>query len=87
MGSRPQDQEEAVTRCGVCRTGEVQPGTTTLTVERGGMTLVIKGIPARVCNSCSEAYFDEATTKKIEAIVERLERTGVQVAVQDYAAA
>ena len=76
-----------MTRCVVCKTGEVHPGTTTLTVERDGMTLVIKGVPARVCGSCSEAYFDEATTKRIEAIVERLERSGVQVAVQDYAAA
>jgi YgiT-type zinc finger domain-containing protein len=76
-----------VTRCVVCKTGEVTPGTSTLTVERGGMTLVIKGIPGRVCGSCSEAYFDEPTTKRLEAIVERLERTGVQVAVQDYAAA
>jgi YgiT-type zinc finger domain-containing protein len=76
-----------VTRCVVCKTGEIRPGITTLTVERDAMTLVIKGIPARVCGSCSEAYFDEATTQRIEAMVERLERTGVQVAVQDYAAA
>jgi YgiT-type zinc finger domain-containing protein len=71
----------------VCKTGEVHPGTTTLTVERDGMTLVIKSVPARVCGSCSEAYFDEATTKSIEAMVERLEHSGVQLAVQDYAAA
>ena len=74
-------------RCVVCKTGEVKPGTTTLTVERGEMTLVLKGVPARVCSSCGEAYFDEATTKRIEALVEQLEKSGVQVAVQDYAAA
>lgn len=39
------------------------------------------------CGSCSEAYIDEATTKRIETIVERLERSGVQVAIQDYAVA
>jgi YgiT-type zinc finger domain-containing protein len=74
-------------RCVVCKTGEAKPGTTTLTVERGEMTLVLKGVPARVCSSCSEAYFDEATTKRIEALVEQLERSRVQVAVRDYAAA
>jgi YgiT-type zinc finger domain-containing protein len=87
MGGGPQDQEEVVTRCVVCKTGEMRQGTTTITVERGGMTLVIKSVPARVCGSCSEAYLDEATTKKIEAIVDRLERSGVQVAVQEFAAA
>ena len=71
----------------VCNIGEMRPGTTTLTVERGGMTLVIKRVPARVCGSCSEGYFDEATTKQLGVIVEGLERSGVQIAVQDYDAA
>jgi YgiT-type zinc finger domain-containing protein len=87
MGARPQDPEEVVSRCIICKTGDVQPGTTTLTVERGRMTLVLKGVPARVCGGCSEAYFDEATTRSIEATVDRLEQSGVRVAVQDYAAA
>lgn len=72
--------------CIVSRGGEIGPGQTTLTVERGRMTLVLKGVPARVCASCGEAYFDEATTARVEAVVEQLERTGIQVAVQDYAA-
>ena len=46
-----------------------------------------KGVPAPVCSQCGEAYFDEATTQHIEAIVKRAQHTGVQVAVQDYAAA
>lgn len=72
--------------CVVCKTGTMRPGPTTLTVERGKLTLVLKGIPARVCSTCGEAYIDEATMKKIEAKVEQLERAGTQVAVQDYAA-
>lgn len=82
-----QDQEEALMRCVICKGGEVRPGTTSFTVERGEMTLVLKGIPARVCSQCGEAYFDEATTRRIEEIAERMQHTGVQVAVQDYAAA
>ena len=87
MGAGVQDQEGALTGCVICRRGEVRPGTTTLTVERGRMTLVLKAIPARVCGNCGEAYFDEATTARTESIVERLERAGIQVAVQDYVAA
>jgi YgiT-type zinc finger domain-containing protein len=74
-------------RCVVCKTGEVKPGATSFTVERGAMTLVLKGVPARVCGQCGEAYFDEATTKHIEEIAERASHIGVQVAVQDYVAA
>ena len=73
--------------CLICKTGDVAPGTTTFSVERGPMTLVIKGVPARVCGQCGEAYFDEATTKHIEEIADRMQHAGVQVAVQDYAAA
>jgi YgiT-type zinc finger domain-containing protein len=70
-------------RCVICKSGEVRPGVTTFTVERGDMTLVLKGVPARVCAQCGEAYFDEATTKRIEQIAETAQHTGIQVAVQD----
>ncbi len=73
--------------CVVCRAGEVNQGKASLTIERGDMTLVLKAIPARVCEKCGEAYFDEATTRRIEAIADQLERAGIRVAVQEYAAA
>ena len=73
--------------CVVCKLGEVTHGSTSLTIERGTMTLVLKGIPARLCDKCGEAYFDEATTRRIEAIADQVERTGPRVAVQEYAAA
>ena len=74
-------------RCVICKGGEVKPGATSFTIERGDMTLVLKAVPARVCGQCGEAYFDEATTRRIEEIADRVQRAGVQVAVQDYAAA
>ncbi len=74
-------------RCLICKSSEVKPGRTSFTIERGDMTLVLKGVPARVCGQCGEAYFDEATTKRIEEIAEKLRHAGVQVAVQEYAAA
>lgn len=75
-----------MTACVVCKRGDSQPGTTTLTVERGAMTLVLKAVPARVCGNCGEAYFDEATTERIEGIVESVRIAGVEMAVKDYAA-
>ena len=73
-------------RCVICKSSEVKPGTTSVTIERGEMTLVLKGVPARVCGQCGEASFDEATTKRIEEIAEKVRRAGVQVAVHEYAA-
>jgi YgiT-type zinc finger domain-containing protein len=61
-------------RCVICRQGEVRPGTATVTMERGGVTLVVKGVRARVCEDCGEEYFDEDVTgqllRALEAAVE-----------------
>jgi YgiT-type zinc finger domain-containing protein len=73
-------------RCVICKTGDVRPGFTSFTVERGSMTLVLKGVPAGVCSQCGEGYFDEATTRQIEEIAQKASHAGVQVAVQDFAA-
>jgi YgiT-type zinc finger domain-containing protein len=38
--------------CVICKTGETHPGVATVTLEREGATVVIKGVPARVCKNC-----------------------------------
>jgi YgiT-type zinc finger domain-containing protein len=73
-------------RCVICKGGDVRPGRTSFTIERDDMTLVLKGVPAQVCDQCEEAYFDEGTTKKIETIADQAQRSGIHLAVQDYAA-
>ena len=73
-------------KCVICKHGEVTSGTTTITLERGTTTLVIKGVPARVCQTCGEEYVDEATTTDLLAAAAAAERTGVQVEVRQFAA-
>ncbi|HEY7065932.1 MAG TPA: type II toxin-antitoxin system MqsA family antitoxin [Chloroflexota bacterium] len=72
--------------CTICRHGETQPGTTTVTLERDTLTLVVKGVPARVCDTCGEQYVDEATTARLLQTAEEAARAGVQVDVRAYAA-
>ena len=72
--------------CVICKGDEVKPGKTGFVPECAEMVLVLKGVPARVCGQCDEAYFDEATTRRIEEIAEKVRHAGVQVAVQEYAA-
>jgi YgiT-type zinc finger domain-containing protein len=73
--------------CVICKYGQTQLGTATVTLERGGMTLVIKGVPAQVCANCGEEYVDEDTTARLLGTAEEAARTGVQVDVRQYAAA
>ena len=74
-------------KCVICKLGETQPGTTTVTLERDGMTLVIKGVPARICTNCGEENVDEQVTEQLLATVDQAAQAGVQVDVRQYVAA
>jgi YgiT-type zinc finger domain-containing protein len=73
-------------KCVICKHGEIQAGTTTMTLERNETTVVLKNVPAEVCQTCGEAYVDAATTKQLLYIVEEAAKAGVQVDVRLYAA-
>jgi YgiT-type zinc finger domain-containing protein len=74
-------------KCVVCKTGNTQPGRTSVTIERGGTTLVFKAVPAEVCDNCGEAYVSEEVSRQILASAEHAAQSGVQVEVQDFAGA
>ncbi len=80
-------EEEAPMMCVICKNGTTQLGKATITLEREGTILVIKGVPAQVCANCGEEYVDEATTSLLLKTAEEVVRTGVQVDVRQYAAA
>jgi YgiT-type zinc finger domain-containing protein len=71
-------------KCGTCKHGETRPGKTTVTLERGGATLVIKGVPARICDNCGEAYVDEEITRQLLRTAEQALCAGVQVDVRKF---
>ena len=74
-------------KCVVCKHGETEPGTTTMTLERDETTVVFKNVPAEVCQTCGAAYLDAATTRRLEYVVEEAAKIGVQVDVRSYVAA
>lgn len=56
--------------CPICRNYDTQPGTTTVTLERGDLTFVVKDVPAQVCANCGEDYVDADVTRLIMAMAE-----------------
>ncbi len=38
-------------KCVICKHGDAKEGTTTVTFDRNGMTLVVKDVPARICTT------------------------------------
>ena len=73
-------------KCAICKHGDVDRGTTTVTLERDATTIVIKGVPAQVCPNCGEQYVDEATTRNLLQAAEDAARSGVQVEIRQFAA-
>ena len=73
--------------CMICKHGQTQQGTTTVTLERDEKTLVFKGVPAQICQNCGEAYLDDETTKQLLDTAERAIEGGVQVEIREFTAA
>ena len=74
-------------RCVVCKSGLLRPGETTVTLQRGPTTLVIKNVPALVCETCSESYVDDETAQRLLERAEEAAEGGVEVDVRRYVAA
>jgi len=72
-------------KCVICRQGETWPKKTTVTLQRERVTLVIKNIPADVCQNFGEAYVDEVTSREILQRAEEAAQAGVMVDVREYA--
>jgi len=74
-------------KCVVCKQAETKPGTTTVTLERGGLTVVFKGVPAQVCPNCGEDYVDSSVADQLLRDAEQTARNGTQVEVRQFVAA
>ncbi len=57
-------------KCVLCRQGDTATGQTTVTLQRGDTTVIIKDVPADVCENCGEYYLSDGTTEKVLAMAE-----------------
>jgi len=71
----------------ICKHPRTEPGVTTVTLEREGLVLVIREVPAQVCPNCGEAYLDEAIARRLLLTAEQSAQAGSQVDVRRYMAA
>lgn len=74
-------------KCPICRQGETRPGTATLVLERDGLTMVVRHVPAEVCENCGEEYVDEAAAIAALEHAEAAARDGVTLEVREFVTA
>ena len=73
--------------CLICKQAEVEPGWATVMLERGGVTLVLKRVPALVCLDCGEEDVDESAGANLPSRAEALVRACALVDAREYTAA
>ncbi len=71
-------------KCLMCKQSEPRPGVTTVTLERGELSLVLKNVPALVCPECGEAYADENTAARLLEIALNMEAEGLQDEIHNF---
>jgi len=67
--------------------GSPLPRSSDEALNHEGMTLVVKDVPADICDVCGEAYFDEAVTQRLLDLAKEAAAAGVVVDVRNYVAA
>jgi YgiT-type zinc finger domain-containing protein len=73
-------------KCVICKQGKTQKGLSTVTLERGITTVVIKEVPAEICENCGEYYLNEKVTQRVQELAEQAVRHGAEIEVLRYAA-
>ena len=65
--------------CPTCESRMVT-GKTTLTFDKGPeQTIVIKEVPAQVCEQCGETYIDLDISKQVEKLVIKAQKDGIKM--------
>ncbi len=73
-------------KCVICKQGETKPGNTTVTLERGETTVIVKKVPAEVCENCGEYYLSDKITGQVMAIAEEAVEHHAEVEIIRFAA-
>ena len=70
--------------CMNCPEGEYEASAATRTLEQGDTILVVREVPALVCDLCGEAAFSPAVSERLEQLMEEATADGVETQVRRW---
>lgn len=73
--------------CPLCRNGHLREGRADTSILREGLVLVVRDVPADICDNCGEQFFDADVTDRLLDIADEAVEAGVVVDVRRYVAA
>lgn len=72
--------------CSVCKRGRTAPGETSVVLEREPAIVIVRGVPADICDECGEYYLAEAVSTIVLRLGEEAVARGAEVEIVRYAA-
>lgn len=51
--------------CMICKNGEIHSGMVTVTLENSGAIILVKDVPANVCDNCGHYFLDEDIAREV----------------------
>ena len=72
--------------CVICRNGTTRRGSVTVTLQRGETTVILKQVPADVCDNCGEYYLSSEVAAQVLARAESAVKSGAEVEILRFAA-
>ena len=72
--------------CALCKNGATRRGTVTITLERGKTVVVVRDVPADVCENCGEYYLDSSVAQAVYQRAEAAVARNAEVEILRYAA-
>jgi YgiT-type zinc finger domain-containing protein len=73
-------------KCALCRHGETSPGKVTVTLNREDTIVILKQVPAEICNNCGEYYLSEVISAQVLKRAEESVAKGSEVEILRFAA-
>ena len=71
-------------RCPLCG-GRLRPGDATMPFVFGESAILVKDVPAEICQSCHEPYMIGAVADRVTKLLGQLRRVHAEVSVVSYA--
>ena len=71
-------------KCVMCKRGETRPGVTSVLLTRDDFTLVMRDVPAEICEVCGEDYIDGDVAKRLYHMAEEIQHQGTLIDVRKY---
>ena len=70
--------------CVICKNGSTAEGLVTFTLERNGVIVVFKNVPAQVCENCGDFYLSAQVSQILLEKAEQTLQKGVELEIINF---